>query len=147
MIGSKKILGFIPARGGSKGLPRKNIKLLSGKPLIAWTIEEARKSAIFDRILVSTDDEEIAEVARAYGADVPFIRPKELATDEAKGIDVFFHAVQWLRDHGETYDLFMLATHLRCGSPMISWAPWRSYRKNRPKRWFPFVSVITRPFG
>ncbi|HHZ19786.1 MAG TPA: acylneuraminate cytidylyltransferase family protein [Firmicutes bacterium] len=108
MIGSKKILGFIPARGGSKGLPRKNIKLLSGKPLIAWTIEEARKSAIFDRILVSTDDEEIAEVARAYGADVPFIRPKELATDEAKGIDVFFHAVQWLRDHGETYDLFML---------------------------------------
>ena len=93
MIDGYKVLGLIPARGGSKGIPRKNIKLLGGKPLIAWTIEEAKKSKYIDRLVVSTDDEEIASVARKFGADVPFMRPDELATDSARGIDVVLHAL------------------------------------------------------
>lgn len=104
----KKILGIIPARGGSKGVPRKNIKLLAGKPLIVWTIEEAQKSGVIDKLIVSTDDEEIAEVAREYGAEVPFMRPPELATDEAKGIDVVLHAMNWYEEKGENFDLVIL---------------------------------------
>jgi len=106
----KTILGLIPARGGSKGLPRKNIKPLSDKPLIAWTIEQALASKYLDRIAVSTDDKEIAEVSKKYGADVPFIRPKELAEDNAKGIDVVLHAIDWLKknDRRKQYDLMML---------------------------------------
>jgi CMP-N-acetylneuraminic acid synthetase len=77
------ILGIIPARGGSKGIPRKNIKLLAGKPLIAWTIGEAKKSRYINRLIVSTDDKEIAEVAKSYGAEVPFLRPAEISHDLA----------------------------------------------------------------
>jgi CMP-N,N'-diacetyllegionaminic acid synthase len=90
-----KILGIIPARGGSKGVPRKNIRLLGGKPLISYTIELAHKSSIIDRLIVSTDDREIANVANSYGADVPFIRPVELANDTAKAISVVQHALQF----------------------------------------------------
>ncbi len=110
MYKGKNILGLIPARVGSKGLPGKNIKLLSGKPLIAWTIEHALKSKYLDRIVVSTDDKEIAEVSRKYGAEIPFIRPKELAEDNAKGIDVVLHAIDWFRknDNRKQYDLLML---------------------------------------
>ena len=93
----KKILAVIPARGGSKGIPRKNIKDLAGKPLIAWTIETAKVSSVFDRIIVSTDDQEIADIARQFGADVPFLRPQELSTDTATSIDVVLHLIQWLR--------------------------------------------------
>jgi len=82
MYKGKNILGLIPARGASKGLPRKNIKLLLGKPLITWTIEQALASKYLDRVVVSTDDKEIAEISKKYGAEVPFIRPKELARDE-----------------------------------------------------------------
>src|SRR4051812_20547181 len=90
----KKInfLGVIPARGGSKGIPRKNIKMIAGKPLIAWTIEAAKKSKLMDRFVVSTEDAEIAQIARKYGADV-LDRPKSLATDTATGISVIQHAV------------------------------------------------------
>lgn len=100
MIKGKSILGIIPARGGSKGVPRKNIKLLAGKPLIAWTIEEAKKSQYIDRIIVSTDDDEIAKVSRDYGAETPFIRPQELATDEAKSNDIILHTLHWI-EHNE----------------------------------------------
>lgn len=110
MYRGKNILGLIPARGGSKGLPRKNIKPLLGKPLIAWTIEQALTSKYIDMVVVSTDDKEIAEISKKYGAAVPFIRPKELAEDNAKGIDVVLHAIDWLKenDKRKQYDLVML---------------------------------------
>lgn len=92
----QSLLAIIPARGGSKGLPGKNIKLLNGKPLLAWTIEAALKSGVIDRCIVSTDDEEIAQTAKDWGADVPFLRPTHLATDEASGLDPVFHAIEML---------------------------------------------------
>lgn len=94
MINNKKVLGVIPARGGSKGVPRKNIRSLAGKPLIAWTIEAARKSVYIDRVIVSSDNLEIIEVAKALGADVPFVRPKRLARDQTSGMDPVIHALK-----------------------------------------------------
>ena len=88
------LLSLIPARGGSKGIPRKNIRKLSGKPLIAWSIEAAQKSSFVDRIVVSTDDEEIAIIARSYGAEVPFLRPTELSRDDTPGIAPVLHALE-----------------------------------------------------
>lgn len=108
MYKGKKIIGLIPARGGSKGLLRKNSKPLIGKPLIAWTIESALESRYLDKLLVSTDDEEIANISIKYGAEVPFIRPGLLSTDNAKMIDVILHTVNWLEDHGLLFDLIML---------------------------------------
>ena len=93
MIDGQRILGLIPARGGSVGIPRKNIRSLGGKPLLAWAVEAAAMSRFIDRIVVSTDDDEIAAVARACGAEVPFLRPAALATDAAQGIDVVRHAL------------------------------------------------------
>lgn len=108
MIGNKKVLGIIPARGGSKGVPRKNIKLLNGKPLIAYTIETAIKSKYIDHLITSTDDMEIAEISRQFGADVPFIRPKELANDTAKSIGVVYHALTKMEDlDKEKYDIIV----------------------------------------
>lgn len=104
MIDSKKILAIIPARGGSKGIPRKNIKKISGKPLIAWTIEESKKSRYLDRIIVSTEDEEIAEISKSFGAEVPFLRPKELSEDTTPGIEPILHAIEALPG----YDYVML---------------------------------------
>lgn len=88
-------LAVIPARGGSKRIPRKNIKLFCGKPMIAWSIEAALQSSCFDQIVVSTDDAEIAEVARQYGAQVPFMRPIELADDHTGTTAVIAHGVDW----------------------------------------------------
>lgn len=93
-------VAIIPARGGSKRIPRKNIKEFCGKPMIAWSIEAARKSGVFDRIIVSTDDDEIADVARQYGAEVPFMRPAELSNDFAGTIPVIRHATDWLINKG-----------------------------------------------
>lgn len=90
------MLAIIPARGGSKGVPRKNIKNLAGKPLIYYTINVAQKSKHIDRIIVSTDDEEIAKIALKYGAEVPFLRPKELASDNAKAIDNYIYTINKL---------------------------------------------------
>lgn len=89
-------VALIPARGGSKGIPRKNLTLLGGRPLIAWTIESALASGVFDRLIVSTDDPEIAEVARREGADVPFLRPAEFSGDVAPAIGVIRHALEAL---------------------------------------------------
>lgn len=90
-------VAVIPARGGSKGVPRKNIKLMAGKPLIAYSIEAAKRSALIDRVLVSTDDAEIADVANQYGAEVPFIRPPELASDSAPEWLTWQHAIREIR--------------------------------------------------
>lgn len=92
------VLALVPARGGSKGIPRKNITLLAGKPLLHWTIEAALACDRIERVLVSTDEPEIADVALACGADVPFLRPAVLASDEAPGIDPVLHAVRWLEE-------------------------------------------------
>lgn len=92
-----KAIAVIPARGGSKRIPRKNIKNFCGQPIIAYSIQAAQESGLFDRIIVSTDDEEIAEVSRQYGAEIPFIRPKELADDYTETTDVLIHATEWLK--------------------------------------------------
>ena len=105
MIAGKTVLAIIPARGGSKGIPRKNIRLLAGKPLIAWTIDEAKKSKYIDRLILSSEDEEIIEVARKYGCEVPFKRPVELAQDDTPGIEPVIHAINTLE---EKYDYVVL---------------------------------------
>ncbi|GAB0168867.1 acylneuraminate cytidylyltransferase family protein [Lysinibacillus sp. CTST325] len=94
-----KVLAIIPARGGSKGVPRKNIKELAGKPLIEWTIEEAKKSKYIDRIIVSSEDKEILQVAQKFGADVPFVRPANLAEDTTAGIEPVLHALEHFSDY------------------------------------------------
>lgn len=94
-------LAVIPARGGSKRIPRKNIKLFDGRPMIAWSIAAALQSNCFDRVIVSTDDEEIAHVAHLHGAEVPFMRPPELADDHTGTTPVIAHAIQWQNAHGE----------------------------------------------
>lgn len=93
-------LAVIPARGGSKRIPRKNIKAFNGKPMIAWSIEAAKSSGLFERIIVSTDDVEIAEVAMQWGAEVPFMRPEELSNEHAGTTPVIAHATQWAIDQG-----------------------------------------------
>ncbi|NBK99872.1 MAG: acylneuraminate cytidylyltransferase family protein, partial [Erysipelotrichia bacterium] len=105
MYKNKKILALITARGGSKGIPNKNIKLLGGKPLIAWTIDEAKKSAYIDHLILSSDSEEIIRVARSYGCDVPFVRPSELASDTSSSIDAILHALSVI---DEDFDYLML---------------------------------------
>jgi CMP-N,N'-diacetyllegionaminic acid synthase len=94
-----KVLGVITARGGSKGLPGKNLKLLGGKPLIAFTVEAARESGAFDRVILSTDAPDIGAAARSLGSEVPFMRPSELARDETPHLPVLEHAVRWLDEH------------------------------------------------
>ncbi|MCC7522741.1 acylneuraminate cytidylyltransferase family protein [Candidatus Uhrbacteria bacterium] len=91
------ILAIIPARGGSKGVPRKNIKMLAGKPLIAWTIEAAKGAPSVTRIICSTDDQEIADVAKQYGAEVPFLRPAEIAKDLSTDVEFLTQALDWLK--------------------------------------------------
>ena len=108
MIKEGKLLALITARGGSKRLPKKNILKLANKPLIAWTIEASLKSPYIDEVIVSTDDVEIAEISRSYGADVPFIRPPELATDNASSIDVLKHAVLTLNNLDRHFDYLIL---------------------------------------
>ncbi len=97
-------LAIIPARGGSKRIPRKNIKLFCGKPMIAWSIEAALRSGCFDQVVVSTDDAEIAEAARQHGADVPFMRPTELSDDHTGTIPVIRHAIEWFIQQGHTVE-------------------------------------------
>ena len=106
---TKYILGVITARGGSKGIPGKNIKELLGKPLIAWTIEAAKKSGLITDLIVSTDDEEIAQIARAYGAQVPFLRPPQLAEDETPHLPVMRHAIEEMEKiTGRTVDVAVI---------------------------------------
>lgn len=97
-------VAIIPARGGSKRIPRKNIRLFHGKPIIAWSIEAALESGCFERIIVSTDDAEIAEVARQYGAETPFVRPAAIADDFAPTAAVIRHAINWCATNGAAPD-------------------------------------------
>jgi N-acylneuraminate cytidylyltransferase len=117
-------LAVIPARGGSKRIPRKNIRLFCGKPMIVWSIEAALQSGCFDQIVISTDDAEIAEVARNSGASVPFIRPAELSGDHCGTMPVIKHASNWFAQQGQAPDLvcclyatapFVQAEDIRCG--------------------------------
>ena len=103
-----KVLAVIPARGGSKGIPRKNIKKFNKKPLIAHTIEKSLKCRSIDKTIVSTDDLEIAEISKKYGAEVPFIRPEHLATDSASSMEVVRHATKFLEKNGEHYEYIIL---------------------------------------
>lgn len=99
-----RVLGIIPARGGSKGVPRKNIKLLCGKPLIAYTIASTLNAKLLTRTILSTEDAEIAQIGREWGVDVPFLRPRELAKDGTPTLPVIVHAVETLQAMGESYD-------------------------------------------
>lgn len=110
-----RILGVILARGGSKGIPKKNIRLLNGIPLIAYTIKEGLKSKYISRLIVSSDDDEIRKVAKDYGAEAPFRRPPELATDTAQSLPCLQHAVKWAEDNeGQKYDYII---ELMCTNP------------------------------
>lgn len=111
-----KICAIIPARGESKGIPKKNIKDLAGKPLIAYSIEEAKKSKYINRIITTTDSQEIADIAKKYGAEIPFLRPKELALDTTPDLPVFQHCLKWLKDN-EGYEPDIVV-HLRPIAPL-----------------------------
>ena len=110
-----EVLALIPARGGSKGIPRKNLRLLGGKPLVAHSIAHALAAQRITRTIVSTDDEEIAAVARAAGAEVPFLRPNEISGDLATDLEAVVHALDWLRE-AEAYEP-VLVVHLRPTDP------------------------------
>ena len=116
MIIDKKILAIIPARGGSKGIVGKNIKELNGKPLIAYTIEEAKKSEYINRIVVSTDNEEIANISKKYGAEVPFLRPLELAQDDTPTIECVIHMLNVLKENEDYIPDYVCL--LQCTSPL-----------------------------
>ncbi|MCQ2519084.1 MAG: acylneuraminate cytidylyltransferase family protein [Lachnospiraceae bacterium] len=122
----KQRMALIPARGGSKGIPRKNIYLINNKPLIAYSIEaglEAKEAGVVDRVIVSTEDEEIAEISRQYGAEVPFLRPAELASDKSKSVDCMIHAFEFFKEQGKVYDDIVLlqpTSPLRNGEDIIN---------------------------
>jgi CMP-N-acetylneuraminic acid synthetase len=113
----RTVLGIIPARGGSKGIARKNIRLLCGEPLLAYTANTAFKSACLNRVLLSTEDPEIAQVGKELGLDVPFLRPAELASDSTPMIEVVLHAIRCVQSQGESYDAICL---LQPTSPLRS---------------------------
>lgn len=108
MIDGKRVLALVPARAGSKGLPNKNIRPLAGKPLLAWPVEAALAADCVDRVVLSTDSEEFAAIGRQFGADVPFLRPAELATDTAPSLDFILHALDTLAAEGDRYDYVVL---------------------------------------
>lgn len=129
----KKRIAVIPARGGSKRIPRKNIRDFCGKPMIAWSIEAATASGLFDHIIISTDDAEIAEIAINLGAEVPFMRPPELSDDHTGTTEVVAHAVRWMLDQGISIDAvcciyatapLILADDLIQGFEIIKSASW-----------------------
>ncbi len=111
-----EVLALIPARGGSKGIPRKNIRPFAGYPLIAYSIAAALQAETVTRVIVSTDDQEIAEVARRFGAETPFLRPAELAADRTTDLPVFQHALNWLAEHENYHPEIIL--HLHATSPV-----------------------------
>ena len=108
MYKQKRILAIIPARGGSKGIPKKNIIDLLGNPLLYYSIKSAKESKYIDKVIISTDDDEIAEIGKKLGADVPFLRPEEISGDKAKSIDAFIHAIKELEKLEEKYDYILL---------------------------------------
>lgn len=108
MYKQNRILAIIPARGGSKGIPKKNIIDLFGKSLLYYSVKSAKESKYIDKVIISTDDDEIAEIGKKLGADVPFLRPEEISGDKAKSIDAFIHAIKELEKLEEKYDYILL---------------------------------------
>ena len=108
MINNKTVLAIIPARKGSKRLPSKNKLNLNGKPLISWTIESAKKSKFIDCIVISSDDEDILNIAKSYDLEPPFIRPDFLSNDEAKTLDVIIHSIDLYKSHNKNFDIVIL---------------------------------------
>lgn len=108
MYDKSRIIGIIPARGGSKGIPKKNIKKLNGKPLIAYTINAALNSKYIDDTIVSTDDDKIAEISLEYGASVPFFRPAEISTDKSKTIETIIYTLDKMKKMGKQYDVLVI---------------------------------------
>lgn len=117
MIQGKNVLAYIPARSGSKGIKDKNIIKIAGKPLIAYTIEAARSSKYVDKVIVSTDSERYAEIARKWGAEVPFLRPAELAADDSPAMDTTLHLLGWLEKNNSFFDVIFC---LLCTVPLRS---------------------------
>jgi len=147
------ILAIIPARGGSKRIPRKNIKLFCGKPMIAWSIEAARASGIFDAILVSTDNDEIASVAEDNGAEVPFRRPADLADDQTPTLPVIAHAVRWFEEHRGPVEFacciyatapFLQAQYLREGLELLKAHPAAEFAFSITSYAFPIFRALKR---
>lgn len=140
MIGGKSIIAVIPARGGSKGLPGKNVRPLCGKPLIAWSIETALCSRYLDEVLVTTDDPKIADVARSCGAVVPFLRPDELSTDTATTFSAVQHALDFYRGNGRQFDIVAL---LEPTSPLREDDDIDRMLETLSRRWDLFDSIIS----
>lgn len=113
---SENILAIIPARGGSKGFAGKNLKLLGGHPLVGWAVASAMESSLTTRIICSTDDPDIADAARCYGAETPFMRPAEISQDDTRDLPVFQHAISWLAEHDNWHPSIVI--HLRPTSPL-----------------------------
>ncbi|MEI6655142.1 MAG: pseudaminic acid cytidylyltransferase [Verrucomicrobiota bacterium] len=146
-------IAIIPARGGSKRIPRKNIKPFCGKPMIAWSIEAARAAGIFDTILISTDDEEIACVAEAYGTEAPFRRPAELANDHAPTLPVIAHALSWFEENRGPVDFacciyatapFLQAQYLREGLELLQAHPDAEFAFSTTSYAFPIFRALNR---
>ena len=144
-------VAIIPARGGSKRIPRKNIRLFNGKPILAYSIEAARESGCVDRLLVSTDDPEIADVARSLGAEIPFVRPNHLADDQTHLDAVMCHAVQWLIDRGESPEYvccifatapFLTGSILREGFQQLQASPDKQHAFGVTKFSFPIQRAV-----
>ena len=144
-------VAIIPARGGSKRIPRKNIKAFCGKPIISWSIEAAINSGCFERIIVSTDDDEIAEVAKSAGAEVPFLRPAKLADDQTGTQAVVCHALKWLQTQNVAIELacciyatapFVLAEDLQHGMRLLQNAPGKNYAFSVTSFPFPIQRAI-----
>lgn len=138
-----RILAMIPARGGSKGIPRKNLADLGGRPLIAWSIEAALKAGCFEKVIVSTDDQEIANVSSGYGADVPFLRPSEFAGDTAPALGVIAHGLDHFSEQGDVFDA---VAYLQPTSPFRTAAQIEdAYRKFGELAPETLVSVVSVP--
>jgi N-acylneuraminate cytidylyltransferase len=144
-------VAIIPARGGSQRIPRKNIREFCGKPMLAWSIEAAAKSDCFARIIVSTDDQEIAELARHYGAEVPFLRPALLADSKTGMEAVVLHGIEWLEAAGTTLDYvccvfatapFLAAADLRDGLTALEQAPNRQFSLSVTRYPFPIQRAV-----
>lgn len=147
---------IIPARGGSKRIPRKNIRLFLDRPLIEYSISEALESGLFDHVVVSTDDEEIARVAQSCGADVPFLRPAELANDHANTFDLMQHAAKWVSEHRPGCELlcclyatapFVKARYLREGMEKLQQQSEANYCYSITEHAFPVQRSIRRMKG
>jgi len=107
-VSAPRVLGLVAARGGSRGLPRKNVLPLGGKPLVAWTVDAAHGARALHRTILSSDDSEIIAAARAAGCEVPFVRPAALAGDHSSTVDVALHALDWLAEHGDPFDVLVM---------------------------------------